>query len=176
MSKSRETKHKETNLGAALVVNVIELGLVLVSSYLVSAYIAKRFGQSLERKGNQEAKRRLQEILERRLGKQVELSNLSSYETLIAEDVVDPHDIDTTFADVGGLDEIKRELWELAVLPLKRPDLFASSSLIKPPKGILLYGKPGTGKTMLAKAVAKEANATFLAVKLSKVMDKWHVL
>jgi SpoVK/Ycf46/Vps4 family AAA+-type ATPase len=172
----RETEGKGTgnSLAASLAVSAIELVIVVGASYLLSGYISKMMSQNqLERRGNSEAKRRLEEILERRFGKQIELNNLSSYETLIAEDVVDPHDIDTTFADVGGLDEIKRELWELAVLPLKRPDLFASSSLIKPPKGILLYGKPGTGKTMLAKAVAKEANATFLAVKLSKIMDKW---
>jgi SpoVK/Ycf46/Vps4 family AAA+-type ATPase len=180
MPERRETQGKETtegkgnSLAAALVVSAIELVIVVGASYLLSGYLSRMMGQNrLERTGNSEAKRRLEEILERRFGKQIELNNLSSYETLIAEDVVDPHDIDTTFADVGGLDEIKRELWELAVLPLKRPDLFASSSLIKPPKGILLYGKPGTGKTMLARAVAKEANATFLAVKLSKIMDKW---
>lgn len=164
---------RSSNFAATLVVGLIELGFSIGVTYLLYTYISRNMSHSaLERPANPQAKRRLEEILKKRFGKQVELENLSSYETLIAEDVVDPHDIETTFAQVGGLDDIKRELWELAVLPLKRPDLFAST-LVKPPKGILLYGKPGTGKTMLAKAVAKEADATFLAVKLSKIMDKW---
>jgi ATP-dependent 26S proteasome regulatory subunit len=67
------------------------------------------------------------------------LSNLNEYERIIAQDVIDPTDMNTTFADVGGIDTIKMELWELVVFPLIRPDLFTSESgLVSPPKGILL--------------------------------------
>ena len=172
----RETERKDDGGGSvavALVVTLLEAAVMVGVTYFVVGKLSKAMSQRLERPGNQEGKRRLEEILERRFGRPVHLDNLTSYETMIAEDVVDPHDIDATFADVGGLDETKRELWELAVLPLKRPDLF-SSALVKPPKGILLYGKPGTGKTMLAKAIAKEAEATFISIKLSKIMDKWY--
>lgn len=162
------------NAAASLAVTLIEAAIMVGVSYFVVGKITKAMSQRLERPGNEEGKKRLEQILERRFNRPVTLENLTSYESMIAEDVVDPHDIDAAFENVGGLDEIKRELWELAVLPLKRPDLFASS-LVKPPKGILLYGKPGTGKTMLAKAIAKEAEATFISIKLSKIMDKWYV-
>ncbi len=74
--------------------------------------------------------------------------------------------------DIGGLETVKQELKEAVEWPLKKPEVFSRLG-IKPPKGILLYGAPGTGKTLLAKAVANESDANFILVKGPEVLSKW---
>ena len=77
-----------------------------------------------------------------------------------------------TWDDVGGLEEAKQELKEAVEWPLKYPDKFKDFG-VRPPKGTLLYGIPGTGKTMLAKAVANESEANFIAIKGPELLSKW---
>jgi len=74
--------------------------------------------------------------------------------------------------DIGGLEDVKQELREAVEWPLKHPEYFKEMG-IEPPKGILLYGPPGCGKTLLAKAVATESEANFIAVKGPEILSKW---
>ncbi|GMH29587.1 hypothetical protein Nepgr_031430 [Nepenthes gracilis] len=96
----------------------------------------------------------------------------NEFERRIRPEVIPPNEIGVTFSDIGALDEIKESLQELVMLPLRRPDLFVGG-LLKPCRGILLFGPPGTGKTMLAKAIANEAGASFINVSMSTVTSKW---
>ncbi|CAD5334793.1 unnamed protein product [Arabidopsis thaliana] len=107
----------------------------------------------------------------KRLGRPLIQTN--QYEDVIACDVINPLHIDVEFGSIGGLESIKQALYELVILPLKRPELFAYGKLLGPQKGVLLYGPPGTGKTMLAKAIARESEAVFINVKVSNLMSKW---
>ena len=79
---------------------------------------------------------------------------------------------DITFEKIGGLEEQIREVKETVELPLTEPELFEKIG-IEPPKGVLLYGPLGTGKTLLAKAVANETNATFIKVVASEFVKKY---
>jgi proteasome regulatory subunit len=79
---------------------------------------------------------------------------------------------DVRFSQIGGLDIQISEIREIVELPLKRPDLFTAVG-IEPPKGVLLHGPPGTGKTILAKAVAQSTEATFLRVVGSEFVQKY---
>ena len=74
--------------------------------------------------------------------------------------------------DIGGLEEVKEDLREAVEWPLKTPEIFDRLG-IKPPKGILLYGPPGCGKTLLGKAVATESAANFITIKGPEVFSKW---
>ncbi|KAJ4837797.1 hypothetical protein Tsubulata_032652 [Turnera subulata] len=96
----------------------------------------------------------------------------NEFEKRIRPEVIPASEIGVTFADIGALDDIKESLQELVMLPLRRPDLF-KGGLLKPCRGILLFGPPGTGKTMLAKAIANEAGASFINVSMSTITSKW---
>ncbi|XP_012474044.1 uncharacterized protein LOC105790816 isoform X1 [Gossypium raimondii] len=97
----------------------------------------------------------------------------NEFEKKLLADVIPPSDIGVSFDDIGALENVKDTLKELVMLPLQRPELFCKGQLTKPSKGILLFGPPGTGKTMLAKAVATEAGANFINISMSSITSKW---
>src|SRR3989344_7318051 len=80
---------------------------------------------------------------------------------------------EVTYEDLGGLHEEIKKVREMIELPLKHPELFERLG-IEPPKGILLHGVPGTGKTLLAKAVANESEANFILVNGPEILNKFY--
>ena len=79
---------------------------------------------------------------------------------------------DVEWSDIGGLDIIKKELQEAVEWPMKYPDLYTAIGYSMP-KGILLYGPSGTGKTLLAKSVATESEANFISIRGPELLSKW---
>lgn len=77
-----------------------------------------------------------------------------------------------TYADIGGLTDVIREVREAVEYPLTNPQIYANVG-VEPPKGVLLYGAPGTGKTLIAKAVAHEAKAKFIRMSGSELVHKF---
>ena len=124
------------------------------------------------------------------LGPRKEDLILNQYEQTIAVEVVAPEDITIGFegramnqheescpltcTDIGGLENVIEELKEAVIYPLTMPNIYSqSSALLSAPSGVLLYGPPGCGKTMLAKALAKESNANFINLHISTLTEKW---
>ena len=152
-SNENKTSRDGMDILIELVASVVQVGIACYGSYVLSNWIRNKGIQQGQRTPNEEARERLTKMLMERIEnsdddeesnekvrrKVVALLDLNEYETAIAEDVVNPADITTTFRDVGGIDHIKTELWDLVVLPILRPDLFQSDSgLVTHPKGILL--------------------------------------
>ena len=79
---------------------------------------------------------------------------------------------EVSWDEVGGLQDIKDRLKESIEWPLTKPELFDHFG-INPPRGIVLFGAPGTGKTLLAKAIANEAKANFITIKGPELISKW---
>lgn len=103
------------------------------------------------------------------------LKNLAKdeYESNFISSVVPQGEIGVKFDDIGALEEVKRALNDLVILPMRRPELFSHGNLLRPCKGILLFGPPGTGKTLLAKALATESGANFISITGSTLTSKW---
>lgn len=104
----------------------------------------------------------------------LKIDKLSEYEIMIAAHLVHPEDISVTWEDIAGLESLIQELRETVILPIQRKELFAGSQLTQAPKGVLLHGPPGCGKTLIAKATAREAGTRFINLDVSILTDKWY--
>ncbi|XP_062995534.1 outer mitochondrial transmembrane helix translocase-like [Elgaria multicarinata webbii] len=112
------------------------------------------------------------EHLMKQLG--VEAVKLTEHEMNIAAHLVIPRDIKVTWKDIAGLDDMVSELQDTVILPFQQRHLFQHSRLCQPPRGVLLYGPPGCGKTLLAKATAQASGCRFINLQASTLTDKWY--
>lgn len=98
----------------------------------------------------------------------------NKYEETIFGSLIHPDAIGVCWSDVGGLEETKEKLKETTIYPMLYPELFQEGTAAHTAKGLLLFGPPGTGKTMLAKAIATETGASFLSIDSSTIGNKWY--
>ncbi|KAJ2447545.1 mitochondrial dynamin GTPase Msp1 [Coemansia sp. RSA 2424] len=150
--------------------------IIIDTFYIVATQILAYYGirymlSNVRGAENQGQKERGKEVARRLNLTKIQLND---YENTIMGEVILPDDVTVTFGQIGGLDDIIQDLNESVIYPLNHPELFTSpSGLLGSPKGLLLYGPPGCGKTMMAKALAKESGAAFINVHLSTLQDKW---
>jgi ATPase family AAA domain-containing protein 1 len=180
ISSIRDDSGKGKTAVAQLAVDlVLSLGIGAVATHLVNKLLkslqnSSSRGDPDDGSVNTKAVHKSLQWLIVKRGGDFTIPVLSHRELQMAEEILNPDDVmDASFAQIGGLDQIKQEIYDLAVYPLLHPQFYNTSRLRQPPRGMLLYGKPGTGKTMLAKAIAKEAAAVFLPLQLSKILNKY---
>ncbi|KAG8228227.1 hypothetical protein J437_LFUL004352 [Ladona fulva] len=150
---------------------IIRLSLLTAVSFMTLKWALNQMDHTLSQK--KKAKDKAKKIC-KKLGLEIEQQQLNDYEMVIASHLVDPSDISVSWEDVAGLEDVVQEMKDTVILPIQRQDLFADSQLTQPPKGVLLYGPPGCGKTLIAKATAKEAGARFINLDVSMLTDKWY--
>lgn len=101
------------------------------------------------------------------------LSSTNSHEDALMSEIIFPEQIDVDFNSIGGLTKHKKQIQRTVLAPFEQEDLI-DNSLLRHPKGVLFFGPPGTGKSMMAKAIAKSSNATFINLRASVIQDKWY--
>ncbi|CAG0889549.1 unnamed protein product [Darwinula stevensoni] len=153
-----------------IALHLLRIGIGCAISYMTIKIMMKYLDPTRQQK--QEAARKAKEIM-KRLGINRDVK-FSEHELAIASQLVEPSTIQTSWNDIAGLSSIIEELQETLIIPIAQRERFKGSTLIKPPKGVLLHGPPGCGKTMLARATAREAGTRFINLQVSMLTDKWY--
>ncbi|XP_028852637.1 outer mitochondrial transmembrane helix translocase isoform X2 [Denticeps clupeoides] len=148
---------------------LVRLTIFGAATYYSIKWVVDALDPTQKQKG--QAKKRAHQLM-KQIG--IEGVSLNEYEMNIATHLVDPRNMKVTWRDVAGLDEIITDLQDTVIMPFQKRHLFAGSKLFQPPKGVLLYGPPGCGKTMIAKATAKASGCQFINLQASTLTDKWY--
>jgi len=152
-----------------LLSTLLGLGLTFGITYYGIHFLMKAMDPTRHERVN--AIKRAESLL-RKIG--VANVQLTDYELCIASNLVDPLTIVADWKDIGGMQHTIQDIQDSLILPFKHRNLFFNSTLVQPPKGVLLYGPPGCGKTMIAKATAKATGARFINLQVSSLFDKWY--
>ncbi|XP_062546279.1 outer mitochondrial transmembrane helix translocase-like [Armigeres subalbatus] len=153
---------------------VLRISLVSIVTYYSAKWLMKNLDPT--NKSKKKAIEKAEDIL-RKLGPNIKssaLTNLNDYELVIASHLVVPENIAVSWDSIAGLDHVCQEIKESLVFPVCHRDMFSASALYQAPKGVLLYGPPGCGKTLIAKATAKEAGMRFINLDVAMLTDKWY--
>uniref|UniRef100_A0A8D8Y616 ATPase family AAA domain-containing protein 1 n=1 Tax=Cacopsylla melanoneura TaxID=428564 RepID=A0A8D8Y616_9HEMI len=152
-----------------IIMNAIKIGVVAVSSFYFFRMVINEMDPTKKQK------KELKALAMKKLKTlQIKMDSFTDHEMSIASHLVDPDDITVSWQQIAGLDNIIKDLKQTVLFPITHKAMFANSKITKPPKGILLYGPPGCGKTMIAKAAAKEAGMKFINLDISLLTDKWY--
>ncbi|XP_043276512.1 outer mitochondrial transmembrane helix translocase [Venturia canescens] len=156
---------------------VARLTFVTAIGFLGMRWIVSQIDptNAAKKKAKKKAEKQLRRLAKTdALGTAIDTDQLTDHEMMIASHLVNPNDITVSWDSIAGLESVIQELKETVVLPIQRKDLFEDSQLTHAPKGVLLHGPPGCGKTMIAKATAKETNTRFINLDVSILTDKWY--
>merc|ERR1712218_186394 len=146
-----------------------------IHSYVMKIIEMQKFMSMMEAEENQKDKAEMP-IKETSCGlnKEIFLNQLSKIEVNLLSSVINPEHIDVGFSDIAGLEDVIVKIQQRIMIPLLLPyDSNLTPGVISTPKGSLFYGPPGVGKTMLAKALAKESGARFINIDVSQISSKW---
>ncbi|KAJ8005782.1 hypothetical protein DPEC_G00121460 [Dallia pectoralis] len=148
---------------------IVRLTIFGAATYYSIKWVVEAMDPTHKQKN--QAKKKAEQLM-KQIG--VEGVKLTEYEMNIASHLVDPRSMRVSWGDIAGLDEVIYELQDTVILPFQKRHLLAGSKLFQPPKGVLLYGPPGCGKTLIAKATAKASGCQFINLQPSTLTDKWY--
>ncbi|KAM3867905.1 outer mitochondrial transmembrane helix translocase [Diretmus argenteus] len=148
---------------------LVRLTIFGAATYYSIKWVVEAMDPTYKQKN--QAKKKAEQLM-KRIG--VDGVKLTEYEMNIASHLVDPRAMKVSWREIAGLDEVIYELQDTVILPFQKRHLLAGSKLFQPPKGVLLFGPPGCGKTMIAKATAKASGCQFINLQASTLTDKWY--